>query len=248
MNPRTRPGVAVVTGASAGFGAATARRLAAEGFDVVVGARRFERLRAMAETIGARALPLDVADPDSVNAFCSEVPECRVLVNNAGGALGLDPVARADDEAWQWMYDVNVLGTVRMIRSLLPTIVASGDGHIVNIGSIAGFEAYPGGAGYNAAKFAVRAVTQVLRLELLGQPVRVTEIDPGMAETEFSVVRFGGDEERAAKVYEGVDPLTADDVAECVVWAVTRPSHVNIDQIVVRPRDQASATQVHRRT
>jgi NADP-dependent 3-hydroxy acid dehydrogenase YdfG len=170
-----------------------------------------------------------------------------VLVNNAGGALGLDPVTEADIEGWRWMYDANVLGTVRVTKALLPQLIASGDGHVVNIGSIAGFEPYPGGAGYNAAKFGLRAVTQVLRIELVGQPVRITEIDPGMAETEFSLVRFDGDAERAAKVYAGVDPLTADDIADCVAWAVTRPSHVNIDQIVLKPRQQATATLVHRR-
>jgi NADP-dependent 3-hydroxy acid dehydrogenase YdfG len=241
-------GTAVVTGASSGFGAAIARRLAAEGFDVVLGARRADALQRVANEIGsrARAHVLDVADQASVEGFCAEVPACRVLVNNAGGALGLDSVAEAHDEDWLWMYDVNVLGTVRMIRQLLPTLVATGDGHVVNIGSIAAFDAYVGGAGYNAAKFAVRALTQVLRLELLGQPVRVSEIDPGMAQTEFSVVRFAGDEARAASVYEGVDALTADDIADCVAWVVTRPSHVNIDQIVVKPRDQAAAGRVHR--
>ena len=240
-------GVAVVTGASSGFGAAIAARLAAEGFDVVVGARRMDRLQAVADEIGARALALDVTSTESVTAFGAEVPECRLLVNNAGGALGLDPVATADDEQWRWMYDANVLGVMRMTRALLPALVASGDGHVVNIGSVAGLEPYPGGAGYNAAKHGLRAVTQVLRMELVGQPVRVTEIDPGMAETEFSVVRFGGDEERAAKVYDGVTPLSADDVADCVAWAATRPSHVNIDQIVVKPRDQATVTLVFRR-
>ena len=240
-------GVAVVTGASSGFGAATAARLAHEGFELVVGARRVERLRDVAEPIGATALPLDVTDAVSVADFCAQIPACRVLVNNAGGALGLDSVAEADDDKWRWMYEANVIGVMRMTRWLLPKLVASGDGHVVNIGSIAGLEPYPGGAGYNAAKHALRAMTQVLRMELVGEPVRVTEIDPGMAETEFSVVRFGGDETRAAKVYEGVTPLSADDIADCVAWAVTRPSHVNIDQIVVKPRDQATATLVHRR-
>lgn len=241
-------GVAVVTGGSSGIGAATAARLAQAGWQVVVGARRLERLTDVAAPIGARALPLDVTDPGSVEAFCAEVPECSLLVNNAGGALGLEPVAEADDAAWRWMFEANVLGMARMTKALLPRLVASGDGHVVLVGSVAGLEAYPGGAGYNAAKFGARAVRQVLRMELLGQPVRVTEVDPGMVETEFSTVRFGGDTERAAKVYEGMTPLTADDVAECIVWAATRPSHVNIDQIVVLPRDQAGARQVHRRS
>ncbi len=238
----------MVTGASSGIGAATARRLAAEGFDVVVGARRLDRLHEVADPIGARALPLDVCDADSVTAFCEAVGGCRVLVNNAGGALGLDPVESADDDQWRQMYEANVLGVVRVTRGLLPRLEASGDGHIVVIGSVAGLEPYPGGAGYNAAKHGVRAVRQVLRYELLGRPVRVSEIDPGMVETEFSVVRFGGDRERAAAVYAGTTPLTADDVADCVAWVVTRPSHVNVDQLVVLPRDQASATRVHRRT
>ncbi len=237
----------MVTGASAGIGAATARRLAGEGFSVVVGARRLDRLRAVADPIGARALPLDVCDTESVEAFCAEVPECHLLVNNAGGALGRDPVAEADEEQWRWMYDANVLGVVRTTRALLSKLVASGDGHIVVIGSIAALEPYEGGAGYNAAKFGARAVTTVLRQELLGQPVRVTEIDPGMVDTEFSLVRFGGDEDQVAAVYAGMQPLTADDIADCVAWVATRPSHVNIDRLVVLPRDQASATKVHRR-
>jgi len=241
-------GTAVVTGASSGIGAATARHLAAAGFEVVVGARRLDRLRAVAEPIGARALPLDVTDTASVEAFAAEVAECRVVVNNAGGAWGLESIAEADDEHWRWMYDANVLGVMRVTRALLPKVIASGDGHVITIGSIAGWEPYPGGAGYNAAKAGVRSVMAVLRQELLGQPVRVTEIDPGMVETEFSVVRFDGDVDRAAKVYEGVTPLTPDDVADCVTFAATRPSHVNIDSMIVLARDQAGARQVHRRT
>jgi NADP-dependent 3-hydroxy acid dehydrogenase YdfG len=239
-------GTAVVTGASSGIGAATAERLAAEGWDVVVGARRLDRLAAVAERIGARALPLDVTDTESVTAFSEEVPECTLLVNNAGGAHGLAPVAEADEEAWRWMFEANVLGVVRATKALLPKLVASGDGHIVIVGSVAGLEAYPGGGGYNAAKFGINAVGRVLRMELLGQPVRITEIDPGMVDTEFSTVRFDGDAARAAKVYEGMTPLTADDIADCIAWAATRPSHVNIDQIVVLPRDQAGAGRVHR--
>lgn len=239
-------GVAVVTGASSGIGAATALRLATEGFDVVVGARRLDRLEALAAEIGGTAYPLDVTDPASVEAFTAQLRSCRLLVNNAGGALGLDPVATGDVAGWSWMYDANVLGSLRLIQALLPLLEASGDGHIVNMGSVAAFEPYPGGAGYNAAKAGLLAVTRVLRMELLGKPIRVTEIDPGMVETEFSVVRFGGDTERAAKVYAGLTPLTADDVADCVAWAATRPSHVNIDQIVVRPRAQATAMIAHR--
>lgn len=239
-------GVAVVTGASSGIGAATARRLAAEGFDVVVGARREDRLRAVADEIGARALPLDVSDRASVEQFCAEVPDCRVLVNNAGGALGRDRVEDANEDEWRWMYEANVIGAMRMTKALLPAMEATGDGHVVMVGSIAGHEPYVGGAGYNAVKFGLRAMTKVLRLELLGRPIRVTSIDPGMVETEFSLVRFHGDEEQAAAVYANTTPLVADDIADCIAFAVTRPSHVNIDTMVVLPRDQAAAGAVHR--
>ena len=240
--------VAVVTGASSGIGEATARRLAKEGFEVVVGARRTDRLQALVAEIGGTALPLDVTDPASVAAFAEAVPRCDVLVDNAGGALGLAPVEEADEEQWRWMYEANVLGVVRVTNAFLPSLVESGDGHIVVVGSIAGVWTYPGGAGYTAAKHAVAAVRETLRIELLGRPVRVTEVDPGMVETEFSLVRFGGDAARAAAVYEGVTPLTADDVADCIAWAVTRPPHVNVDRIVVMPRDQAGPRDVHRGT
>jgi NADP-dependent 3-hydroxy acid dehydrogenase YdfG len=238
---------AVVTGASSGIGAATARHLAAAGFDVVVGARRLDRLHEVADPIGATAHHLDVTDTASVDAFCAELGPVSVLVNNAGGALGLDPVATADEREWQTMFETNVMGVMRLTRALLPRLIESGDGHVVTIGSIAAWEPYAGGAGYNAAKFGARAVMGALRHELLGQPVRITEIDPGMVETEFSLVRFGGDDARAAKVYEGVRPLSADDVAECVTFAATRPSHVNIDSMIVLARDQAGARTVHRR-
>jgi NADP-dependent 3-hydroxy acid dehydrogenase YdfG len=189
---------------------------------------------------------LDVTKTDSVTAFCRDLNEVNVLVNNAGGAKGLAAFNEVSDQDVDWMYEANVAGLLRMTRALLPAIERSGDGHIVNVGSIAGLETYPGGAGYTAAKHAVRAISETMRLELLGKPVRVTEIDPGLVETEFSLVRFGGDAARAEKVYEGMTPLTADDVADCIAWAVTRPSHVNIDMIVVKPRDQARATVVHR--
>jgi NADP-dependent 3-hydroxy acid dehydrogenase YdfG len=234
--------VAVVTGASSGIGAATAIALHDAGFDLALGARRLDRLKAVGEPLGATCLPLDVTDAASVEAFCAQIPQVNALVNNAGGALGLDPVARAKDEDWEQMYDANVLGLMRMTRALLPKLEASGAGHIVNIGSIAGREPYVGGAGYNAVKFAVMAITKVLRLELVGKPIRITEIAPGMVETEFSLVRFHGDAERAAKVYAGLQPLTAEDVADCIRWAVTRPPHVNIDEIVVKPRAQASVS------
>jgi NADP-dependent 3-hydroxy acid dehydrogenase YdfG len=237
---------AVVTGASSGIGAATATQLAAAGFDVVVGARRTDRLLEVATPIGARAIALDVTDTASVESFCAAVAECSVLVNNAGGALGLEPIVEADEEKWRWMYDANVLGVMRMTRALLPKLEASGHGHIVIIGSIAGLEVYDGGAGYTAAKHAVNAVAQTLRLELNGKAIRVTEVDPGLVETEFSLVRFDGDADAAKRPYVGMTPLTAEDVAECVTWAVTRPPHVNIDQIVVKPTAQATAQRVAR--
>ena len=241
-------GTAVVTGASSGIGAATARRLAAEGFDVVIGARRMDRLEEVAASIGppATAVALDVTDQESVDRFCAAVPACRLLVNNAGGALGLEPIATANEDHWSAMYESNVLGVMRMTRALLPCLLASGDGHVINVGSVAAFEPYAGGAGYNAAKHAARAVTDVLRMELVGQPVRVSEIDPGLVETEFSLVRFAGDQARADAVYRGVTPLVADDVADIVAFVATRPSHVDIDQVVVRPRDQARVWLVHR--
>jgi NADP-dependent 3-hydroxy acid dehydrogenase YdfG len=238
---------AVITGASSGIGAATARALAGEGWRVVLGARRLERLEEVAAETGGYAVALDVTDPASVEAFAARVDACDVLVNNAGGALGLEPAAEGDEEKWRWMYEANVLGTMRMTRALLPQLIESGDGHVVGVTSIAAFEPYRGGAGYNAAKHAQRAMLRVLRQELLGQPVRVTEVAPGMVETEFSLVRFGGDEAAAAQVYEGMQPLGAEDVAECIRWAVAQPPHVNVDEIVVRPRDQARATDVHRR-
>ena len=238
--------VAVVTGASSGIGAATARALAKAGYRVIAGARRVDRLEALARETGGTARALDVTDAASVAAFCDAVPErLHLLVNNAGGAQGFDPVAQARDEDWAWMYEANVLGLMRVTRALLPRLEA-GRGHIVNVTSIAGREVYPGGAGYTAAKHAAVAVTRTLRLELAGTPVRVTDIAPGMVETEFSIVRFKGDAERAGKVYQGLTPLTAEDIAECVAWAVTRPAHVNIDELVVKPVAQASAAVVAR--
>lgn len=229
---------AVVTGASSGFGEAIARVLAVSGYQVVIGARRMDRLEAIAAEIGGSAVSLDVTNAESVAAFCAQVDQCHLLVNNAGGALGLDRIEDSDDERWLRMYDMNVVGTVRVTRGLLPALRRTGDAHIVNIGSIAGLQPYDGGSGYTAAKHGLRALTQTLRMELLGEPIRVTEIDPGMAETEFSKVRFDGDDQRAAAVYEGVNALTAGDIAECVRWVATIPSHVNIDQMVVQPRNQ----------
>jgi len=238
---------AVITGASSGIGAATARALAGEGYRTILAARRLDRLEALAAEIGGEAVELDVADPGSVAALAAPIEACDVLVNNAGGALGLDPVAEADEEQWLRMYESNVMGTMRMTRALLPRLLESGDGHVVTVTSIAAIETYRGGAGYNAAKHAQRAMLRVLRLESLGQPVRFTEVAPGMVETEFSLVRFGGDEEAARRVYEGMTPLRAEDVAECIRWALAQPPHVNVDEIVVRPRDQATAADVHRR-
>lgn len=239
--------IAVVTGASSGIGAAAARQLAQAGYRVVLGARRLDRLEEVAESLDAECHVLDVTDTQSVQSFCDRVPQVNVLVNNAGGALGLATVAEADEEHWRTMYDTNVLGLMRMTRALLPALEKSGAGHVVNIGSIAGVEVYPGGAGYTAVKHAVRAVSETLRLELLGKPIRVTEIAPGLVETEFSLVRFDGNAERARKPYQGMTPLTADDIADAIVWAVSRPAHVNIDFLVIRPLDQATATLVHRR-
>lgn len=239
--------VAVVTGASSGIGAATAIRLAVEGFDVVLGARRADRINELAARIGARAVPLDVTDDESVASFTAEITECHVLVNNAGMALGMDPISAADLQTWHRMYDTNVLGTLRMTKALLPQLAASGDGRVVTVTSITGRQTYVGGAGYAAAKYGQVALTETLRLELLGQPIRVIEVAPGMVLTDFYLVRFAGDADRAAKVSDGVDALTAEDVADCIAWAVTRPAHVNIDMIKVLPRQQVTSTIIHRR-
>ena len=233
--------VAVVTGASSGIGEATVRTLAAQGFHVVVGARRVDRLERLADDIGGTALELDVTDEDSVDAFCAVLPRVDVLVNNAGGAKGLAPVLEADLDDWRWMWETNVLGTLRMTKALLPKLIDSGDGLVVTVTSVAALEAYDNGAGYTSAKHAQAVLHRTLRGELLGTPVRFTEIAPGAVETEFSLVRFDGDEERAAKVYEGVTPLVAADVAEVIGFVASRPSHVNLDQIVLKPRDQAAA-------
>ncbi len=238
--------MALVTGASSGIGEATVRSLAAAGFEVVAAARRLERCEKVAREVGGRALRLDVADPASVADLAESLPEVSVLVNNAGGALGLEPVAEADEENWRQMYETNVLGVMRVTKALLPALERAADGHIVVVGSVAGVEVYPGGAGYTAAKHAANAVTRTLRLELLGKPIRVSEVAPGMVETEFSMTRFGGDEDKAAKVYEGTTPLTADDVADAIAYLVTRPPHVNVDYLSIKPTAQATARDVHR--
>jgi NADP-dependent 3-hydroxy acid dehydrogenase YdfG len=240
--------VAVVSGASSGIGAATATRLAAEGFDVVLGARRLDRLTALAERIGGRAVPLDVTDADSVAALAAGLDRVDVLVNNAGGSFDTAPVAEADLDSWQRTYDVNVLGTVRLTKALLPALRASGAGDLVFVGSTAGLISYEGGASYTAAKHGVHTLAETLRLELVHEPVRVVEIAPGMVKTdEFTLNRTGGDAERAAAVYRGVrEPLVAEDIADCIAWAVTRPHHVNVDLLVVRPRAQAAQHKVAR--
>lgn len=244
----SRP-LAVVTGASSGIGAATARHLAAEGYEVICAARRADRIGALAEEIAGRAVVCDVTVESDVAGLAEAVgPRLDVLVNNAGGAFGLSPVTEADPEQWRRMYDVNVLGLMLVTRALVPALVASGAGVIVNVGSTAGRVAYEGGAGYTAAKHGTKVVTQTLRLELFDQPVRVCEVAPGMVATEeFSLVRFDGDQAKADAVYAGVpDPLSADDVADAITWVATRPPHVNIDELVIKPRAQAAQHKVHR--
>jgi NADP-dependent 3-hydroxy acid dehydrogenase YdfG len=239
--------VAVVTGASSGIGAATAQRLAAEGFQVVVGARRMERLEPLAASIGARALPLDVTDPSSVEAFAAALDRVDVLVNNAGGAFDAARVADADLDSWAQTYEVNVLGTVRLTKALLPLLRASGAGDVVFVSSTAALVSYEGGASYTAAKHGVHTLAETLRLELNGEPVRVMEVAPGMVRTEeFSLNRLGS-AEAADAVYRGVrEPLVAEDIADCIAWALTRPHHVNVDLMVVRPLAQAAQHKVAR--
>jgi NADP-dependent 3-hydroxy acid dehydrogenase YdfG len=252
----TSRGVAVVTGASSGIGAATAQRLAVEGFHVVAAARRADRIADLCSSLadrGLRATPVtcDVtsdADVERLAAAAAGLGPVTLLVNNAGGALGLDPIGEAKVDDWQWMYDVNVLGTLRVTRALLPELDRSGAGTIVIMSSTAGLIVYEGGGGYAAAKHAQTAIAETLRLELCGRPIRVVEIDPGMVRTdEFGLVRFGGDEQKAAAPYAGVaQPLVADDIADLVAFAATRPHHVNLDRIVVRPLAQAAQHKVHR--
>ncbi len=239
--------VAVVTGASSGIGAATAKTLAALGFHVVAVARRADRITALADEVGGTGIVADVTDDAAVQALADKLGRVDVLVNNAGGARGLEPVAESDLEHWRWMWETNVLGTLRVTRALLPKLVDSGDGLIITVTSIAALEVYDGGAGYTAAKHAQGALHRTLRGELLGKPVRLTEIAPGAVETEFSLVRFDGDEQRAGAVYSGITPLSAADVAEVIGFVASRPPHVDLDLVVIRPRDQASATRFNRR-
>ncbi|OBJ79523.1 SDR family NAD(P)-dependent oxidoreductase [Mycobacterium colombiense] len=238
--------VAVITGASSGIGAATARNLAAQGFHVVAVARRADRIGALASEIGGTAIVADVTDEASVETLASKLDRVDVLVNNAGGARGLAPVAEAELEHWQWMWETNVIGTLRVTRALLPKLIDSGDGLIVTVTSVAALEVYDGGAGYTAAKHAQGAMHRTLRGELLGKPVRLTEIAPGAVETEFSLVRFDGDQQRADAVYTGITPLVADDVAEVIGFVASRPSHVDLDLIVMKPRDQATTSRFNR--
>lgn len=240
---------AVVTGASSGIGAATARALAAQGYHVFCAARRVDRVEELAAAIDGTAVVCDVTDEASVAALADVVGErLDLLVNNAGGAFGATPVSAADSDEWRRMYEVNVIGLMQVTRALLPALVASGAGAILNVGSTAGRIAYEGGGGYTAAKHGTQVVTETLRLELWDQPVRVMEIAPGMVKTdEFALVRFEGDQAKADAVYAGVaEPLTAEDVADAIAWMATRPAHVNVDELVIRPRAQAAQHKVHR--
>ncbi len=249
MSESTSRRTAVVTGASSGIGAATARALAREGYDVLCAARRADRLEALAEEIDGRAITCDVTSPESVGLLAEAVgPSLHVLVNNAGGAFGFAPVEQADAEEWRHMFEVNVIGLLQVTQALLPALRASGDGLVVNVGSTAGRIAYEGGAGYTAAKHGTQVVSETLRLELVGEPIRISEVAPGMVRTEeFALNRFEGDQARADAVYAGVpDPLVADDVADAIAWIATRPAHVNIDELVIKPRAQAAQHKVHR--
>ncbi|EFV12813.1 SDR family oxidoreductase [Segniliparus rugosus] len=238
--------IAVVTGASSGIGEATAVTLAEAGFDVVLGARRLDRLADLAERIGARALPLDVTDQASVDAFAAQLPSADVLVNNAGGAFGLSPLAEASVDEWRANIEVNVFGTLRVTKALLPLLRASDDALIVTVTSIAADTVYTGGSAYTAAKHAQSALHRTLRLELKGEPIRISEVKPGAVNTEFSLVRFGGDQARADAVYEGITPLVAQDVADVIGFIATRPAHVNIDSITIKPRSQYEGAQQFR--
>ncbi len=242
--------VAVVTGASAGIGEATAKTLAAQGFHVICVARRPEPIETLAATIDGTAIVADVTDPDAVAALAQRLDRVDVLVNNAGGARGLESVADADIEKWRWMWEANVLGTLYVTKALLPKLIDSGDGLIVTVTSIAALETYDNGAGYTTAKHAQGVLHRTLRSELFGKPVRLTEVAPGMVKTDFSLNRFDGDAERAEKVYAGVEPLVAEDIAEVIGFVASRPAHVDLDLIVVRPRDQvtgATGSRINRR-
>jgi NADP-dependent 3-hydroxy acid dehydrogenase YdfG len=244
------PRRALVTGASSGIGAATVRRLRAEGWDVVATARRGDRLADLAAETGAQTIVADVTDDADVARLAAQVAEggpLDALVNNAGGAFGLDPVESADLDHWRQMYELNVLGTLRVTQALLPQLREGDGGDIVVVTSTAAHGTYEGGAGYVGAKHAERMLATTLRWEILGEPIRIIEIAPGAVATEeFSMVRFDGDSERAAAVYAGYEPLVADDIADAIAWSLSRPAHVNVDLLVVRPRAQASNNRVVR--
>lgn len=265
MKARLKDKWVLITGASSGFGAAAAKAFGAAGAKLLLGARRIEKLEqvaAEARKAGASEAHLrglDVSRTLSVEQFMSWAGELirnsksesrtlHVLVNNAGGAHGLDPVAEGKDADWETMLQTNVLGILRMTRAALPLMLASPGGAIINIGSIAGREAYAGGAAYCAAKAGELQITRALRLELIGTGLRVCSIDPGLAETEFSLVRFKGDAARAKKVYEGLQPLTAEDIAETILWVAARPAHVCIDELLIKPTAQAAMHKIHRLT
>lgn len=257
MSSRLKDKWVLITGASAGFGAATARAFAREGCNLLLGARRTERIQEVAEECkklgapAAHARFLDVSKTSSVEEFAfwirTVAKHVDVLINNAGGAHGIDPVATAKDADWEAMFEINVLGVLRMTRAILP-MMKDTQGSIINIGSIAARTAYEGGAAYCGAKAAELQITRALRLELCGTGLRVSTVDPGMAETEFSMVRFKGDAEKAKKVYEGVEALTADDIAETLLWVASRPHHVCIDEMIIKCTDQAALHKVNRRT
>jgi 3-hydroxy acid dehydrogenase / malonic semialdehyde reductase len=244
-------GLVVITGASSGFGAAAALRFARLGHPLYLGARRVEKLREVAQSCREAGAPkvearaLDVRSKESIDEFCAAAGTPEILLNNAGLALGRDTVAEVKDEDLLGMVETNVVGLVRVTRALLPRMIAARGGHVINLGSYAARGVYEGGAVYAATKHSVRVISETLRLELSGTNIRVTEIDPGLAETEFSLVRFG-DEQKARSVYQGIEPLTAEDVAEAIVWVATRPRHVNIAEVVMTPTAQASLTKVHR--
>ncbi len=238
--------VALVTGASAGIGAATARSLAGAGATVLLAARREDRLAELAKEIPrAIALPLDVRDAEAVSAAL-EGHALDILVANAGMALGVDPLQSGDPEDWSVMIDTNVKGVLHVLRAALPAMLARGRGDVVILGSVAGRQVYPGGNVYNATKFAVRAIYEALRLDVAGKGIRVSTVDPGLVETEFSTVRLRGDTDRAAAVYRGMHPLSPEDVAEAILWVLSRPAHVNVGELVLWPTDQASTTVVRR--
>jgi NADP-dependent 3-hydroxy acid dehydrogenase YdfG len=248
---------ALVTGATSGFGLATAHAIAAEGGNVAITGRREDRLRATAEEIRSKhkvetlALRFDVRDLAQVQAALTGAPgllaKLDILVNNAGLALALDPLQSGDTRDWDQMIDTNVKGLLYVSRTVLPGMVERGWGHVVNVGSVAGHQTYAGGAVYSATKYAVRAITDALRYDVLGKGIRVSNVEPGLAETEFSEVRFKGDAARAKTVYEGLTALRAEDVADAVVWCLTRPQHVNVQSVLIMPTDQASAHAVNRR-